>query len=160
VPGQSSVGPKRSAKQEITETIKFLTWLDTTHHRTAATCQQQDVDEYVAAGPTTRHLMRTFFVWADKSKINSTVRIGHRHAKSTRTLTQEQRLAWLKELLTGDAEAVPYRVAGTLLLLYAQPLVRIAALTTTAIVRTPHEMRISLGAEPVPVPEPLSSRQI
>jgi hypothetical protein len=156
VPGQSSDGPKRSAKQEITETIKFLTWLDTTHHRTAATCQQQDVDEYLAAGPTTRHLMRTFFVWANKSKINSTVRIGHRHAKSTRTLTQEQRLAWLKELLTGDAESLPYRVAGTLLLLYAQPLVRIAALTTTAIVRTPHEMRISLGAEPVPVPEPFA----
>jgi len=43
-------------------------------------------------------------------------------------LTQNQRLAWIKELLTGDAESLPYRVAGILLLLYAQPLVRIAAL--------------------------------
>jgi hypothetical protein len=44
-----------------------------------------------------------------------------------------------------------------LLLLYAQPLVRVAALKTTAIVLTPQEMRISLGAEPVPVPAPFAS---
>jgi hypothetical protein len=45
----------------------------------------------------------TFFVWAQKSKINTAVLIDHRQAKTTRALTQEQRLAWLKELLTGDA---------------------------------------------------------
>jgi hypothetical protein len=50
----------------------------------------------------------------------------------------------------------PYRVAGTLLPLYAQPLVRIAALETTAIVLTEEQMRISLVAEPVPVPGPFA----
>ena len=55
-PAKEPQGP-RSAKQEITETIKFLTWLNDTHHRTAATCnQQKDVNEYLASGPTTRHL--------------------------------------------------------------------------------------------------------
>jgi hypothetical protein len=63
---------------------------------TAATCTQQDVDEYLTSGPTTRHSIRTFFIWAKKSKINKAVQIGHRQAKSTRTLTQDQRLAWLK----------------------------------------------------------------
>jgi hypothetical protein len=155
-PGQANDGPKRSAKQEVTETIEFLTWLEAAHHRTAATCRQQDVDEYLASGPTTRHLIRTFFVWAKKSKINTAVLIDHRQAKTTRALTQEQRLAWLKELLTGEAESLPYRVAGTLLMLYAQPLTRIVALKTTAIVPDPREMRISLGAEPVPVPAPFA----
>jgi hypothetical protein len=45
---------------------------------------------------------------------------------------------------------------STLLLLYAQPLVRIAALKTTAIVLTPQKLRISLGAEPIPAPEPFA----
>jgi hypothetical protein len=72
-------------------------------------------------------------------------------------LTQDQRLAWVKELLTGDVESLPYRVAGTLLLLYAQPLIRIVALPTTGIVVIPDETRVSLGAEPVPVPEPFAS---
>ena len=47
-------GPVHSAKQKITETIKFLTWLEQTHGRTAATCTQQDVDAYLSDGPTTR----------------------------------------------------------------------------------------------------------
>ena len=63
----------------------------------------------------------------------------------------------IKELLTGDAESLHYGVAGMLLLLYAQPLVKVAALPTTAIVVTAGEIRISLGAEPVPVPEPFAS---
>ena len=71
-------------------------------------------------------------------------------------LTQDQRLARIKGLLTDDIESLPYRVAGTLLLLYAQPLIRIVALPTAAIIVAPHETRISLGAEPVPVPEPFA----
>ncbi|HUH70510.1 MAG TPA: recombinase XerD [Mycobacterium sp.] len=155
-PGQSSDGPTRTAKQELTETMKFLAWLHETHQRTAATCRQQDVDEWLAAGPTTRYHVRAFFAWAKKSRINTMVQVQSRQTQSVRLLTQEQRLAWIKELLGGDVDSLPYRVAGTLLLLYAQPLVKIAALQTTAIVLTPHETRISLGAEPVPVPEPFA----
>ncbi|BBY09992.1 hypothetical protein MMARJ_07320 [Mycobacterium marseillense] len=157
-PGQSSDGPKRSAKQEITETIKFLTWLEQTHLRTIANCTQQDVDEYLASGPTTRHLIRTFFIWAKKSKLNVAVQVGFREARTTHTITQDQRLAWLKELLTGDSESLPYRVAGVLLLLYAQPLTKVAALQTTAISQADGETRIALGKDPVPVPEPFASQ--
>ena len=96
------MGPTHSAKQEITETIKFLTWLHETHHRTAATCRQQDIDEWLATGPTTRTKIRTFVVWANKSKINTALHLDAPQAKSTRLLTQDQRLAWIKELLTGD----------------------------------------------------------
>ncbi|SKV34101.1 site-specific recombinase XerD [Mycobacteroides abscessus subsp. massiliense] len=156
-PEGNSDASVRSAKQEITETIKFLTWLNKTRKRSAATCRQLDVDEYLASGPTTRHLIRTFFIWAKKSGINRTVDIGHRVAKTTSTLTQEQRLHWLKELLAGASESLPYRVAGTLLLLYGQLPTRIAALTMESIVLTPEELRISLGTEPAPVPEPFAS---
>ena len=43
--GTPTRAPIHSAKQEITETIKFLTWLHTTYGRTAATCTQPDIDE-------------------------------------------------------------------------------------------------------------------
>lgn len=65
-------------------------------------------------GPTTRHSIRTFFIWAKKRRINKAVQIGHRQAKTT------------------------------------------AALTTTGVVMSPYETRISLGAEPVPVPQPFA----
>lgn len=157
-PGQSSDGPVRAAKQEVTETIKFLNWLEHTHQRTIADCTQQDVDEYLTSGPTTRHLIRTFFVWAKRSRLNVAVQIGFRQAKTTPTITQDQRLAWIKELLTGDSETLPYRIAGILLLLYAQPLTKIAALQSTAISYADGETRIALGKEPIPVPEPFASQ--
>lgn len=47
-------GPVHSAKQEITETIKFLTWLKLTHGWTVASCVQADVHTWLADGPTTR----------------------------------------------------------------------------------------------------------
>jgi hypothetical protein len=155
-PGQASDGPKRAAQQQITETVKFLTWLLDHHQRTAASCHQQDVDEWLATGPTTRHKIRAFVAWAKKSKINTAVRLETKQAQTTGLLTQDQRLAWIKKMLTGDTESLPHRVAGTLVLLYAQPMVKIAALKTTAIDITPHETLISLGAEPIPVPEPFA----
>jgi len=156
-PGQASERSVLSAKQQVTETIKFLTWLHDTHQRSAAECRQQDLDEWLASGPTTRHKTRAFFAWAKRSKINTSVRFENQQPKHIPVLTQDQRLTWIKALLTGNAESLHYRVAGLLLLLYAQPLIRVAALPTTAVVVTPHEVRISLGAEPAPVPEPFAN---
>jgi hypothetical protein len=155
-PGHDTAPAVRYAKQEITEAIKFLTWLHSTHHRTLATCLQPDVDEWLVSGPTTRSKIRNLLAWAKTARLNRSVHITHRQAPPSRSLTQEQRLAWLRELLTGDSETLAYRVAGTLLLLFAQPLTRIAALPTSAIAITDNDVWISLGREPILVPQPFA----
>ncbi|WP_371820735.1 hypothetical protein [Tsukamurella sp. PLM1] len=155
--GEETRAAVHSAKQEITETVKFLTWLHTTYGRTAATCTQQDVDEWLTTGPTTRHIIRTFFVIARKSGLNRQVTIGFRDPKTARLLSQEQRIAWIHELLTSTNESVQYRVAGMLLLLYAQPLVRVVELPVTAVTDTGDSMTILLGKSPIDVPEPFSA---
>ncbi|WP_298461375.1 recombinase XerD [uncultured Cellulomonas sp.] len=154
--GSPTHGPVHAAKQQITETIKFLTWLDTSHQRTAGTCTQQDVDAYLAAGPTTRHLIRTFFVFTRRTRLNTGIEIGHRTAQTSPTLAQDQRLAWLQELITGDSQSLPYRAAGVLLLLYAQPLVRVAALRTTDVETRDDGLHLRLGKHPTPVPAPFA----
>lgn len=64
----------------------------------------------------------------------------------------------LKACLTEDVDTLPYRVAATLLLLYAQPVVNIAAMKTTDVVITPDGLHLSLGeGDPAPVPEPFAS---
>lgn len=155
--GASTRGPVHSAKQEITETVKFLTWLHETHHRTAATCTQQDADEWLAGGPTTRTVIRNFFQLAKKSRLNTAVTVAHRTPRSSPSLTQDQRHRWIRELLAGTSESLPYRLAGMLLLLYAQPLVRVVALRTDAVLDTHGEMTIELGRHPVDVPEPFAA---
>jgi len=155
--GAPTRGPIHSAKQEVTETVKFLCWLHETHQRTAATCTQQDVDEWLATGPTTRSAIRTFFVVAKKARLNTTVTVQHRSAKSSPSLSQDQRIAWIHELLIGTSETLPYRVAGTLLLLYAQPLVKVVTFPTSIVDDSDSGMSITLGAHPTDVPEPFAS---
>lgn len=156
--GKPTRGPVHSAKQEITETIKFLTWLKLSHGRTVASCLQGDVDTWLADGPTTRHLIRTFFVWAVKNRTCTNITIGFRQAKTVPLLTQSRRLAMLKACLTDDVDTLSYRVAATLLLLYAQPVVKIAAMKTADMILTPDGLRLKLGqGDPAPVPEPFAS---
>lgn len=154
--GAPTRGPVHSAKQEITEAIKFLVWLHNTYQRTAASCTQSDIDEWLATGPTTRTAIRTFFIVAKRTRLNTKVVVQHRAAHTSPSLTQDQRLAWINELLTGTSESLPYRAAGMLLLLYAQPLVKIATLKLSTIDDHPDGMSILLGQRPTDVPEPFA----
>ena len=154
--GAATHGPVHSAKQEITETIKFLVWLDETYQRTAATCTQPDIDEWLATGPTTRTAIRTFFVVAKRTRLNTNVAVQHRAARTSPSLTQDQRMAWIQELLNGASESLPYRVTGILLLLYAQPLVKVVTLEVSVVDDKPDGMAISLGQRPTEVPEPFA----
>ena len=104
------------------------------------------MDAWLADGPTTRHAIRTFFVWAVKNRTCTNITIGHRQAKTVPS-RPGQRLAMLKACLTEDFDTLPYRVAATLLLLYAQPVVNIAAMKTTDVILTPDGLRLSLGEE-------------
>ena len=147
----------RAAKQEITETTKFLSWLHATYQRTAAECTQHDIDEWVAGGHTTRTAIRTFVVKTLPSFNRTPITMEFRVPKTTPTISQEQRLAWIRELLAGTSESLQYRVAGVLILLYAQPLKRIAALRTDAVDDNRDPMTITFGKHPVDVPEPFAA---
>ncbi|MGA9360630.1 MAG: recombinase XerD, partial [Mycobacterium sp.] len=68
----------------------------------------------------------------------------------------DQRLEWIRELLSGDSESLPYRVAGTLLLLYAQPLVKVSAVPMSKVLVAPDGVSLELGITPSPVPEPFA----
>lgn len=154
--GKPTRGPVHASKQDITEALEFLEWLRHEHGRTIAECTQQDVDLWVRTGPTTRHLVRTFLVWCKKMRINRSITLGHRQAKTVRVLTQDQRLEWIRVLLTGDNESLPYRVAGTVLLLYAQPLVKVAAIPMSKVLVAPDGLSLELGVTASPVPEPFA----
>lgn len=154
--GRPTRGPVHASKQDITEALKFLEWLRSEHGRTIADCTQQDVDLWGTTGPTTRHLIRTFIIWCKKMRVNRSITLGHRQAKTVRVLSQDQRLEWIRELLSGDSESLPYRVAGTLLLLYAQPLVKVSAIPMSKVLVPPDGLALELGVTPSPVPEPFA----
>lgn len=159
-PGTGSRGPVHGAKQEITETIRFLIWLRDTHHRYLQDCSQLDVESYVADGPSTRMNLRTFLVWCNQTGTKTGLTLPHRQARRQPRLTQQERLNWIRELLTGDSESLPYRITGTLLLLYAQPITRLVTLRTDDLSITPDGPSLTFGTDPVPIPEPFAQMLI
>lgn len=79
-----------------------------------------------------------------------------RSARSSPTITQDQLIAWLRELLTGNSESLPYRIAGTLQLLYTQPIARIATHRTNDILLASDGPYLALGTHPAPIPTPFA----
>jgi integrase len=71
-------------------------------------------------------------------------------------MPEQQRLDLLNRLLRSDDVDIVDRVAGCLILLYALPSSRIHRLRLTDVHPGPDGLMIQLGADPVPVPAPLS----
>ena len=144
------------AKQEITEVGRLLAWLHE-HDTTLADCTQAHLDRWITTGPSTRSLVRPFLAWARHHRLAPTdVELARRHARTTPTVTDETRFGWLRRCLVGEADTLAYRVAAVLLLLYAQPLVRVASLRRHQILATPDGSALLLGDEPAAVPHPFS----
>ncbi|HLR95485.1 MAG TPA: hypothetical protein VK053_13235, partial [Jiangellaceae bacterium] len=59
-----------------------------------------------------------------------------------------------------DSESLPYRITGTLLLLYAQPITRLVTLRTDDLSITPDGPSLTFGTDPVPIPEPFAQMLI
>jgi hypothetical protein len=143
----------RSAKQEITEAGKFLRWLLEEHGTVADGLQQAHVDEYLSEGTSTRKHIRNFVHWLRPGRPRKrTVTAPHRAAKSMPMLTQSQRIELVRNCLDFEQVTLSTRVAALIFLLWAHPLVKIAALTVEQVEMPPSGMTIKLGVNPAAVP--------
>lgn len=143
------------AKQEITESGRLLAWL-AEQDTTLATCTQSQLDRWLVDGPSTRYSVRTFVRWAVRQKLAPDLHVARRTTRSSPSITEQTRLDRLARCLRDEPETRAYRVAAVLLLLDAQPLVRIAALHRDQILSTVDGPAILLGNEPAALPSPFA----
>lgn len=135
----------RSAKQEITETGRFLTWLKNEHQCGHESIGQSHVDEYFATGTTTRYSARNFIIWLIKTKQINTIHVPRRAAETTPMLSQTKRRELILACMTSAQAPMAYRIAGLILLLYAHPCGKIVAMKTTAIEPRPDGLYLHIG---------------
>jgi hypothetical protein len=107
----------RSAKQEITETGKFLAWLADAHGATLSTLKQQHLDEYLSEGPSTRFHIRNFFQWLKRAEPQRNFHVAYRVAIDRPMITQQDRLDYIKRIIEADNVSLSPRIAGLLFLL-------------------------------------------
>ena len=157
IDGISSQAAVHNAKQEITEALKFVLWLTSERHHTLRTCSQADINLWLATGPTTRSVIRTFIVFASKERLSPALTVPHRQGRTSRNITHEERLTWITRCLDEEPSTLPVRAAALLLLLYAQPLIRVATLPLTAIDDDGQAMHVRFDTIRVYVPDPFAS---
>jgi len=140
------------AGDEVKHATSFLHWLDE-HDLTLATCRQGDIDAWhVEHHEYARQTVRAFLLWCMTSKLTRRFRLPTAAIRQATPLPPHQRVALLGRVLTGRDLPLRSRVAAAIVLLYAQPVSRIACLTIDDITRDGDQVLLHLGEPPSPVP--------
>ncbi|MEU9131846.1 hypothetical protein AB0D08_27700 [Kitasatospora sp. NPDC048540] len=146
------------AAEQITCATAFLQWLSA-RNSTLASLGQLDIDAWFAENTERRRTsLRPFLNWAMQSRrcprslFIPVQRISRRPA-----LSEDERLAALGRLLTDTDAPMRLRVAGVIVLLYAQPLTRIVRLTIDDVLHDGETVLLRLGEPASPIPSPVAA---
>lgn len=121
-------------------------------------CTQHDVDTWLADGPTTRSLARGFMRWAAAHGHLPAADFPYRTAQTTPVISQDQRLEHLRSLTEPSLDIPPaVQVAALFLLLYGQPLTRIARMRLEQIHDADGRLTVTFTDDRLEIPPPLDT---
>jgi hypothetical protein len=147
------VAVRRHAKAAIT----LLDWL-ARRDLTLASARQGDLDAWLISGEAVGCREAGHFVrWARRHKLTSLDFPATRWRGPACVIDTEARWEQARRLLNDDALKPGDRVAGLLVLLYAQWPSVISRLTLDHVQATGSTVQLHLGREPLILPEPLAS---
>lgn len=159
--GMAGVLSAENARRVVAEAARFIRWLDARGKRVAE-CAQADVDEYLAEGVQARFPVGGFISWATAMRAMGQLSVpaAKRGDSSARPVDLEGRVKTARRLLHDDDLDPADRVAGALVVIYAQPLSRICRLTLDDLTLENGDVSVRFGKgvkEAVLMPEPLGS---
>lgn len=137
----------------LTAAAKLLAWLDD-RGQCLATCTQADIDEWLTIDAFSRS--RGFVTWAvRRGHAPRGIHIPRFNNERTREVFSEHDRRWslARRLMADNTIALIDRVAGLLILLYAQRVAKITQLTTKHVTETDDGVELHLGGQPITVPE-------
>ncbi len=144
-------------QQRVKAAVTLLDWL-TDHDLTLTTAQQGHLDTWLTCEDAVhRREAGNFVRWANKHKLTSLEFPAVRWGGPSGVIDTETRWEQARRLLH-DATIKPEdRVAGLLVLLYAQGPAAISRLTLDHVQTSAQGVRLRLGREPIVLPEPLAA---
>ena len=148
--------------QHVRAAVVLLDWL-AAQQLALATCRQADLERWLASDHSTHRYQAGHFVrWATRQRLAALSFPATRWQGPGRPLDEQARWDAARRLLHEDTLPVRDRLAGLLVLLYAQPVARISRLTTGHVTVDGATARIRLGPAPITLPGPIAdlTRQI
>jgi hypothetical protein len=144
-------------RRRVRVAIGLLDWLRG-RRLTLATCRQADLDAWLTSDQISHRAEAGHFVrWAISQRLNPNLRFGAtRWTGPAGPLDHDERWHQAKRLLRDDNLDIQDRVAGLLLLLYAQRPATISRLTVDDIDTSDDTVALRFGSVPIALPEPLS----
>ncbi|MBV9161955.1 MAG: hypothetical protein JO281_10490 [Pseudonocardiales bacterium] len=143
-------------RQQVRATIALLNWL-ATQQLTLATCRQADLERWLCRGEARNRQEAGHFIrWAAQQRLTGLVFPATRWNGPTRALDDQARWDAARRLLHEDTLNTRDRVAGLLILLYAQKTATISRMTTGHIETADHTVQLRLGSAPITLPGPLA----
>lgn len=137
--------------------IAFLDWLHA-HDLTLGNCQQGDLDRWHAdESATYREETGRLIRWAHANKLTTVHVAAARWNGPSQLLDHQHRWGIARRLLHDDDLKPEDRLAGLLVLLYAQGTTAISHMTVEQIQVDAHDVRLRLGRAPIHLPEPLDT---
>ena len=146
--------PTAQARNNVRAAIALLSWLRARGTGLSA-CGQGDIDQWLRTGPAAS-LARDFLIWAGARHHCVPLTILAPARVTGPAISSGQRWTHVARLLNDTTLDPTDRVAGSLLLLYGQPLSRIAVMTTSQITPRDDATFVLLGRHEAAVPRPLA----
>jgi hypothetical protein len=143
-------------RQHTRAAIGLLDWLGA-QDLTLETCRQADLDRWLSRSDARNRQEAGHFVrWAAKQRLTKLTFPAIRWQGPSQPLDDQARWDTARRLLHDDTLNTRDRLAGLLVLLYAQKTAAISRLTTSNIDTTDNRMRLRLGPAPITLPDPLA----
>lgn len=148
--------------QRVRSAVALLDWL-TARDLTLTSCGQADLEQWLSDDAASHHYHAGHFVrWATRQRLTTLSFPATRWQGPTRPLDEQARWDAARRLLHDDTIGPRDRLAGLLVLLYAQPTARVSRLTTDHVTLDDTAATIQLGTTPITVPGPVAdlTRQV
>ena len=149
-------GAINHAKVELRSAAALLDWL-AGRGTSLADFKQADVDAWLAGSRPDRYVARSFARWAIARGLIPKLEFpaGNKTA-TTPAVAAHDRIALARRLLHEQGIETRDRVAGVLVVLFAQPVTRIASLTEDDVAIDHETVAIRLGETAITLPQPLA----
>lgn len=149
-------GALSRAKVEMGSAAAFLQFLEQ-RGRPLDDCRQADVDAWLAGERADRYIARSFARFAMAQKLMPKLEFpsGPRGGASAPVIAQDP-VELARRLLEDPQLSARDRVASVLIAVFAQPVVRVARLTTDHVAVDGDNVAIRLGDTAVSMPEPVA----
>lgn len=148
------------ARQRIRTGADLLRYLDD-HCLELGSLDQRTLDEWLAAGRSTRHTVRDFILWTAKQRLAPRLTVPHRQATGAQLpLAEDDRWQQLHQCIYNTAMPLRLRVAGSLVLLYGHPVSRIASMRADHVDQNDDGVYLAVGQHRALLPPALGTLMI